>query len=340
MIPVAFQHGGTDAWGAAAFDFSTNANACAPLQALTAVMRADALRYPDPAYTQLREVLAQFHEVAAERLVFAASASEFVYRFTAWASLQGKRGVMLPHHAYGDYARAAAVWGVQVLPHIFMTTPPDDLTTWQWCCDPSSPLGQTDDAWITSSLARLTVLDCAYAPLRLNEPPLRLNEASALDQPALDRVWQLWTPNKALGLTGVRGAYAIAPAQSLGSAAQLDALCPSWPLGNHGVAMLTAWARSDVQAALGESRATLRDWKQRQIALCEQLGWQCLPSQANFFVAKPAHSLSAHQLTALRERGIKLRDCTSFGLLGHWRLSVQPPAAQDVLAQALRDRGA
>jgi histidinol-phosphate aminotransferase len=41
-------------------------------------------------------------------------------------------------------------------------------------------------------------------------------------------------------------------------------------------------------------------------------------------------------LTALRSKGIKLRDTTSFGLSGQVRLSVQPPAAQDALQQALQ----
>ena len=39
----------------------------------------------------------------------------------------------------------------------------------------------------------LTVLDCAYTPLRLTpHVPTRVPEG----------VWQMWTPNKALGLTG------------------------------------------------------------------------------------------------------------------------------------------
>jgi histidinol-phosphate aminotransferase len=46
------------------------------------------------------------------------------------------------------------------------------------------------------------VLDCAYRPLWLEDEPPERN---------LDAVWQLWTPNKALGMTGVRAAYAIAP---------------------------------------------------------------------------------------------------------------------------------
>jgi len=40
-------------------------------------------------------------------------------------------------------------------------------------------------------------------------------------------------------------------------------------------------------------------------------------------------------VASLRAQGIKLRDTTSMGLPGHWRLSVQPPAAQNALAKAL-----
>jgi histidinol-phosphate aminotransferase len=39
-------------------------------------------------------------------------------------------------------------------------------------------------------------------------------------------------------------------------------------------------------------------------------------------------------LAELRTQGIKLRDTTSFGLPGHVRISVQPPAAQDALHNA------
>ena len=72
-------HGGPDAQGVPLHDFSTNANACGPCpQALAALQQADRSRYPDPAYTALRGQLAEFHGVAADRIVIAASASEFI----------------------------------------------------------------------------------------------------------------------------------------------------------------------------------------------------------------------------------------------------------------------
>ena len=52
-------HGGTDSLPDPHYDFSSNANPLGPCPwALAAVRSADVTRYPDPAYTELRTVLA------------------------------------------------------------------------------------------------------------------------------------------------------------------------------------------------------------------------------------------------------------------------------------------
>jgi histidinol-phosphate aminotransferase len=314
------QHGGPDAAGPAPFDFSTNANACGPCpQALAAVRAADAARYPDPASTLLRAQLARLHGVVPGRIVVAASASEFIFRITARAARDGVRTVALPPHAYCDYAQAARAWGLAVA----------DRAGLAWACEPSSPLGQ-QDAELGQRVAEggILVLDRAYEPLRL---------AGACSVPGLDGLWQLWSPNKALGLTGVRAAYAIAPAAAEAAARELDALAPSWLLGAHGVALLQAWCEPAVQQWLQASRAILREWKLRQQELCRGLGWELQDGNANFFVAAAPGLVAA--LPALRARGIQLRDCASFGLPGQVRLGVQPPPAQDALRQAWQDMG-
>lgn len=317
-------HGGPDAQGVPLHDFSTNSNACGPCpQALAAVQAADATRYPDAAYTALRAQLAVWHGVAPERVLLAGSASEFIFRVTACVAQQGGRGVWLPPQHYGDYAAAAQAWGLQRIDHAA------DAQL-AWACEPSSPLGQAQGGLAELvATAPVVVLDRAYEPLRLSG-------ALALTQEQLLRVWQLWTPNKALGLTGVRAAYVIAPLGALEAAAQLERLAPSWPVGAHGVALLQAWLQPEVQAWLQQSLATLREWKARQLAVCEALGWTCLPSNANYFCARPELQGEAltQALVALRARGIKLRDATSFGLPGHVRLGVLAPQAQDALQQA------
>ncbi|WP_295856441.1 aminotransferase class I/II-fold pyridoxal phosphate-dependent enzyme [uncultured Xylophilus sp.] len=326
--PVTRPHGGPGSTGPARFDFSTNANAVGPCpQAEAAVRQADAARYPDPAYAALRERLAARHGVAPGRVLAAASASEAIFRLTARAAQRGIRRVRLPVHGYGDYRDAARAWSLQpVNEQAGERDTEEGAGLLAWHCDPSSPLGQTTPPPARADL--FTVLDRAYAPLRLAEPDPWAYAA--------DGIWQIWSPNKALGLTGVRAAYLIAPRGAEDEAAALERLAPSWPVGAHGVAMLDAWCDPAVADWLAESRATLQRWKAAQIALCTELGWTVRPSDTNFFCARPPVDDLPRWLAALRADGVQLRDCASFGLPGEVRLGVLPPAAQQALAAAAR----
>lgn len=312
-------HGGPDAAGVPRWDFSTNSNACGPCPtALAAVQAADATRYPDPAHTQLRGALAHFHGVAVERIVPGTGSSELIARLTAWVARGGGRTVWLPPEAYGDYAHAAAQWCLARV----AAPQQADLA---WCCTPNSPRGVAEPTpWATLRQARVLALDRAYEPLRLSGSPLAATCG--------DEAWQLWSPNKALGLTGVRGAYAIAPARAEAQAAELNDMAASWPLGAHAAALLMAWTDPETQHWLHNSRAQLRVWKTEQTDLLRSRGWTCLPSDTPYFCVKPSHPLDGD---ALRRQGIKLRPTDNMGLAGHWRLSVQPPAAQAALHQAL-----
>ncbi|WP_225784825.1 aminotransferase class I/II-fold pyridoxal phosphate-dependent enzyme [Xenophilus sp. Marseille-Q4582] len=342
-LPV---HGGPDAQGVPLHDFSTNANACGPCpHAVAALRAADPARYPDPAYTALREQLAAFHGVARDRIVLAGSASEFIARITAAVAF-GARGqpgaVQVPRHAYGDYARAAQAWGLAVRAEEAAEGAVDGAMAAEppllaWACDPSAPLGRPH-AGLAAKVDALApgvpmVLDRAYEPLRLTG-------ALALAPAQLDRVWQLWSPNKALGLTGVRGAYAIAPAgdAQAGLLRRLSHLAPSWPLGAHAVAMLQSWAGAAAQAWLAHSLPTLRAWKAEQMRMCAGFGWCVLDSDANYFCADwraaPGLADAAAALQALRRQGLKLRDAGSFGLPGHVRLGVRGPHSQAALLAA------
>ena len=303
-------HGGPDAHGIPHWDFSTNANACGP--APIDWRDADPTRYPDPSYTAVRRALALHHGVDEMRIVIAASASEFIARIsTAVALARPSAGVFIPRPCYGDYAAAALARGLREVER--------DAATLVWHASPGSPLGRSTPLQLTPGA--IHVVDRAYGPLTLQG-----------DDPAPpEAAWQLWSPNKALGLTGVRGAYAIAPPHDA-IAAPLEALAPSWPLGAHAVLMLQAWTSPAVQGWLQASLVTLRRWKTRQLALCASLGWQCEPSETPFHIARAPGLID--RLPALRERGIKLRDAASMGLPGAVRLSVQPPEAQDALARA------
>ncbi|MDR0213782.1 MAG: aminotransferase class I/II-fold pyridoxal phosphate-dependent enzyme [Comamonas sp.] len=325
---AAAMHGGTDAQGVPAHDFSTNRNACGPCPtAVKALQAAHVAQYPDPNYTVLRQQLAAFHGVAVQRILIGGSSSELIHRITLHVVRSGGKSVQFPQHHYGDYLQAARVWRLALCRRAEAVTPP----LLSWACEPSSPLGVREDIWPAWQQAPASkewrVLDCAYRPLWLE------GDAPERD---LNAVWQLWTPNKALGMTGVRAAYAIAPVHAPAAELQaLQALAASWVVGTHGVAMLQAWVTDEAQQWLAQSLATLRRWKAQQLALCERLGWQVLPGhQANYFVARLPMEDMAAALAGLRAQGIKLRDCVSFGLPGHVRLGVLPPVSQAALERA------
>lgn len=332
-------HGGPDALGVPLHDFSTNANACGPCpQALAAVQQARPEWYPDPAYTQLRQQLAALHGVQPERVVLMASASEAIARLSAAANRLGVQRVWWPPQHFGDVARLSMAHGLQPTENVAQAE-------WLWCCEPGTPHGQNQPEmahWAAAVAGAghraVLVLDCAYAPLRLSGQP-------TLDGGSLQSVWQLWSPNKALGLTGVRAAYLLAPRQALGAQAELggvparlhawlQALAPSWAVGAHGVAMLTTWCQPDVQQWLAAARQQLASWKTQQQALCDDLGWAWQPSSANYFLSQPGPDW-AGQPVWRQQAGIKLRDAGSFGLAGWVRMGVLPPASQHALRQAV-----
>lgn len=365
-------HGGGDAVPSATpvrADFSTNTNSAGPCpQAMAAVQAADCAAYPDGHYHALKAQLAALHGVQPQRVVIAASASEAIARLTAAAVQCGVRRVHVPAHAYGDYAHAAAAWALPCEPRCG-----DDalLSTLHWACEPSSPLGVAESVWpqwcatpqtptfapdpghvIEAFLPRLSlrVLDCAYAPLRLDAYAHNTLGLSRAAQSCLAHIWQLWSPNKALGMTGVRGAYLVAPERADGVFMErLHALAPSWPLGTHAVAMLQAWAEPAVQSWVVRSRAVLAQRKAALLDTCQRLGWTvCAGSVAHFVVVNILKSNIKQYPFALfvddfvqylrQQHGVRVRDAQSFGLsAGYIRLSAQSENATRLLYQAAAD---
>lgn len=321
-------HGGAGAAGPARWDFSTCSNAAGPCPtALTAVTSADATRYPDPNATQVRKALADWHGVEPHRILPAASASEFIQRITAVTGRLWPGAVSVPRYAYGDYAIAAQA-------NRRCLTPSDSVessnATLRWCADPSSPLGANGGLDADPTRWPL-VLDRVYAPLRLTGS----SEWSTVE---VDEVFTLHSPNKALGLTGVRGAYAIAPARAeydlKACCTALELSAPSWPWSAHAEAMLASWVTADVQAWLQQSRITLAFWKRQLCAALESNGFEVLSSVTPFFVVRPPQPIDPGRL---RAHGVAVRDTTSFGLPGRWRVAVQPPDACDALMRAIDD---
>lgn len=94
------------------------------------------------------------------------------------------------------------------------------------------------------------------------------------------------------GLTGVGAAYAIASEVPRANECidALNAACPSWPIGAHGVAVLKAWCELSTHAWLADSLQQLRLWRKMSIDMLRTFGMAVVPSVSKFFLryATPA----------------------------------------------------
>ncbi|WP_290868992.1 pyridoxal phosphate-dependent aminotransferase [Aquabacterium sp.] len=350
-------HGGPDGGPPVRWDFSTNANPLPHPPALTeALAQADRHRYPDPAYAALRRQLGAVWSCAPERVQPTSGSSEAIRRLTLAARLRGIDEVWLTWPAYGDYAAAAQALGMAVRHHADATGLLNALVdeaqvgrgpVLVWLNEPCNPTGASlsADVWhcLQGAIAEgacIVGLDRAYEPLRLlGDDPVPAATA--------DLCWQLWSPNKALGLTGVRAGVVVAPETDAldGAAVRLHSalrqafgsLAPSWVLSAEGVALLQAWWLPETQSWLAECRATLLETMQTQRDQLSALGWVHRPSVVPFGLSRPA-CLAPEAMPAalahLRTQGIQLRDTTSMGLPGWWRLSTLPAPAQADLRAA------
>jgi histidinol-phosphate aminotransferase len=317
-------HGGTDSAPDPRYDFSSNANPLGPCPSVLAAIRnADVTRYPDPKYTQLRATLAAHHRTVPERIVVGAGASELILRLIS--RIDGTVQQLVP--TFSEYARGARLAGRKLIsvrsPAAFLRAQAEHPGV-GFICWPNNPTGELwpPDFVSAAAAAGPVVVDLAYAPLC--DP----GHAAAIEAAAAG-AYRLYSPNKAFGLTGVRGAYLVTPRIDR----RLSSAAPSWVIGRDAVAFLEAATLPRACTWLAHGMPQVRRWRARLAAALLQFGLTVRESPATFLLAKVGNGtrITAH----LRSHDVRVRDCSSFGLPQWIRLSAQPPAAQKALLAAL-----
>lgn len=315
-------HGGPDGGPEPLYDFSTNANALGPNPVILEYLRrADPSRYPDPLYRRLRRALAEAHGVAPEQVAVGTGTSELIHRLARWSYLRGP--ILLLPPTFSEYARAARaldlpLWEARS-PEEFLALLPKSALA--FLCVPNNPTGEVYP-FLEEAVQRAggaLVLDLAYHDL-LETPP------------SLPRgAWRLYSPNKAHGLTGVRSGYLVAPLEL----EHFQNLAPSWPVSVYGEALLLGHLDPEARAWLEGSRRELHRLRRLLAEGLRGLGLEVRESPANFLLVRVGQATPVAR--ALREKGIRVRDATSFGLPEWLRLSAQPEEAQKALLKALEE---
>ncbi|MDR2434658.1 MAG: histidinol-phosphate transaminase [Treponema sp.] len=326
---------------------NTNENPYPPSPAvIEAIQNAagDRLRlYPDPACSEFREAAAARYGVRPEQ-VFAGNGSDEVLAFAFGAffetGLNSESAVLFPDITYSFYPVYAALWGIP-----FRTVPLDDnfsIRTADYKIpsggavfpNPNAPTGKALPLADILPLAeylgkngRVFILDEAYAAFGADSAVPYINE-----HPNLLTVHTL---SKSASLAGLRAGFAIGSAELIEGLCRIRDSFNSYTLDRLALAGAAA-AVCDPAYYDGINRRVTAS-RERVSATLRGLGFELLPSAANFIFMKHPSISGAAFFSALRERGILVRHFNKGRIADYLRVTIGTDEEMDVFLSACRE---
>ena len=323
---------------------NTNENPYPPsprvLDALHAAANADLRLYPEPTGRALREAIARRHGLQPGN-VFVSNSSDDVLALTFMALLNhAPRPLLFPDISYGFYPVYCGLYGI---PHCtvaldgqFQITIDDYLAADAGAVIFPNPNAPTGRPLPRVEIARLLAA-LPNTPVVIDEAYVDFGAESAVpliaDHPNLLVVQTL---SKSRSLAGLRVGFALGQAPLIEALTRVKDSFNSYPLDR--LATAGAIAAIEDEAHFDDTRHRVMATRERLATVLRTLGFEVLPSQANFLFARhPAHA--GEQLAAaLRERAILVRRFALPARIADFlRISIGTDAECNALLQALSE---
>ncbi|MFM0020389.1 histidinol-phosphate transaminase [Paraburkholderia azotifigens] len=323
---------------------NTNENPYPPSPAVVSAIRselgetAESLRrYPDPTARMLRETVAAHHGLKVDQ-VFAGNGSDEVLATVFQALLKHEQPILYPDVTYSFYPTYARLYDVA-----YRTIPLDDAFQIR-IDDYSQPNGgilfpnpnaPTGHALPLSDIERL-VASNPDSVVVIDEAYVDFGAQSAISLIGkYPNLLVVHTTSKSRSLAGMRVGFAF------GDAALIDALnrvkdsFNSYPLDRLAQAAATAAYQDD--AWFRECTGKVIASRERLTAQLTALGFEMVPSSANFVFARHGGYDAATLAAQLREKEIFVRHFKLPRIDQHLRISIGTDAECDTLLDALKD---
>jgi histidinol-phosphate aminotransferase len=297
---------------------------------------ADTLRlYPDPQSTRLREALAAYHKVAPEQ-VFVGNGSDEVLAHAFAALLKQPESVRFPDITYSFYPVWCRLLGIDydaVPLDAEMRICIDDYLRRSGPVIIANPNAPTGIALPRTEILRL-VRGRAGAAVVIDEAYVDFGAETAVplvqDHPNLLVVQ---TMSKSRALAGLRVGYAIGEAGLIEALTRVKDSFNSYPLGRP--AQAGALASLEDEAYFQQSRAAIMRNRARLTGALHQLGFEVLPSSANFVFARHRQHSGQALAASLRERAVLVRHFSAPRIADFLRITVGSNLELDRLVEAL-----
>ena len=320
-----------------------NTNECPypPSESVLAAIRAaasgDLRLYPDPDSTALRQAIADYYGIGRDH-VFAGNGSDEILAFAFQALLNHDGPLVYPDITYSFYPVYSQLNGIRT-EHIALE---DDFSLnldkvpehagAVIFPNPNAPTGQTVSLEAISRLCRrlpdrVIVADEAYVDFGAETAVSLVN-----DHPNLLVVQ---TFSKSRALAGLRVGFAIGQPELLAGLERIKNSFNSYPVDR--LASAGAIAAMEDRTGFEHDRQRImasRTWLNEQLSA---LGFDVVPSMANFVFARHPQRDAGELALALRERAIIVRHFRLPRISQHLRITIGTEAECAALIEALKE---
>lgn len=310
--------------------------------ALASLKGSDLRRYPPPTARALREAIASLHGVDADNIIVTNGGDELLrLAYSTFVEVGEKVGVAEP--SYSLYPVLAAAHGAQYvtydldsawqLPSDFAARLNEDGIKLCFVVNPHAPTGLLTSASRLESLARefrgVLVIDEAYVDFI--DPALGYSSLPLINR--CNNVLILRTFSKGYSLAGLRMAYGIA-SKELVAPMQYKT---KDSYNTDFIAQKLASAAISDQIYARETWQYVRNQRDQLSASLTRLGFDCIPSQSNFLLARVPKGISARGLYEyLKSKGILVRFFNLPRLDDKLRITVGTEAENQRMMAALK----
>ncbi len=320
---------------------NTNENPYGPSpKVLEAIQGAagDSLRlYPDPNADVLKEALAEYYQVHP-RQFFVGNGSDEVLAHAFLGLLKHSRPLLFPDITYSFYPVYCGLYKID-----FLTVPLNDSFEIV-LKDYLQPNGGVIFPNPNAPTGRLLALDEIEAYLRINKESVVVVDEAYVDfggESAITLVNKysnllvIQTLSKSRSLAGLRVGFAVGDETLIDGLERVKNSFNSYPLGR--LAIMGAVAAIKDREYFDTTCNTIITTRENLVGELEGLGFEVLPSRANFVFARHPDNDAAGLMAELRKKSIIVRHFHHSRIEQYLRITVGTEKECSLLVEALKD---
>lgn len=320
---------------------NTNENPYPPAPGVAKVLaESDSHRlrlYPDPLCKELVDAIAGYHGVDPAR-VFVGIGSDDVLALSFMTFFNGEKPLLFPDITYSFYEVWASLFGIHAkkipLDEQFCIRPDDYAKP---CCgvifpNPNAPTGILSPLSTTRRIAGLHP-ECVVI---VDEAYIDFGGESALSLlPEYDNLMIVRTFSKSRSLAGLRVGYAVGDKRLIDALWSVRSSFNSYTLTETAVQAAVASIRDETyfRERIGQIVAT----RERTKTVLADMGYDVLPSEANFVFAGVRDGSAKRLAGFLKERGIFVRYFPGERTGNRLRITIGTEPQMDELFAALKE---